>query len=112
MGFRFTSEMFKVATAEPGVMHITELAQLAQSALDKYLSECPVVTGWLPENENIFIWGAKPSLKDTHRAVLFSVEKLEPKKCEHKPGFMTTYDASTCVNCGVKLTATWKAEGE
>jgi hypothetical protein len=77
-----------------------------------------VVFGWKEVEYKSWIMDSRPSAgDDTHRARLVCIEELKPKVCEHEvqvinythghPIFPLT---ATCARCGIKLTATWKAE--
>lgn len=128
VGFRFTRAHFPVCDFVQ--CNSVETANIANAALDKYLSECPVVysTGGITSDGrgecSWDIFSREPvNAKSTHRAVLFNVEKIE-KKCTHEPAInplskkrhheilRETMYKNICAKCGVKLTATWKAEGE
>jgi hypothetical protein len=110
MGFRFTKEHF--SPIENYACTIEEAAHLANAALDKYLSECPVVSGNITGNY-AYEWKEVDkhpvNTGDTHRAVLFGVEKIEAKECEHKAVSHVGGAAPfQCDICHIKLKIKWE----
>lgn len=130
---KFTPEMFHCAIYCDSLGRTDKegrklLADIAQAALDKYLSECPVVycraddTDFDEVAKSYARWSETLTETKTHQALLFNVEKLEPKECAHAPdsngtthrigsGGLNAVTAS-CKHCGADIKATWKAEGE
>lgn len=111
MGFRFTAKVFEGChsnTVIPYVMYM----ERAQAALDEYLKTCQVVYAKNQLEQDDQWIKVIPDGWKTFEARLFNVQKIEKVPCEHKRREMQTSDFGNCMDCGVRLTATWKAEGE
>jgi hypothetical protein len=90
----------------------------ANELLDKAIAKCPVIYG----TPAIAAWGRLDST-DTHKAVLFNIEEIEKKPCEHEPSYtlsgitqagnssiLTNVAAKiVCSKCGITLKARWEA---
>jgi hypothetical protein len=100
-----------------------QASDLANKALERMLSECPVVYGQVKNIDGNLTdkqyWCATQigNNGETHTARLVNIEELKPKVCEqHTPlyiegsgfGSSIVLKNNVCSKCGKKLEATWK----
>jgi hypothetical protein len=107
-------------------------AEAAQIALDKAIAAAPVVYGYGETPQASSLWNMNKSCsRYTHKAVLFNIEEIEKKPCEHEPSYtlsgitqdtlsnitqaghssiLTNVAAKiVCSKCGITLKARWEA---
>jgi hypothetical protein len=110
--FRFKPEDFQGSIRYEMISpHFTAIR--ANELLDKAIAEAPVVycvSGG--------VWTASKYSADTHKAVLFNIEEIVKKDCEHEP-IMHAFNANAvlpsskvetkCRHCGITLKARWEA---
>ena len=86
------------------------MADAANAALERMLSQCQIVCGAYANNDWVFTY--KTSAYDTHKAILVNIEAIEKPKCEHVFGD-TYFEVGNgvykkCIVCGVKLVPKWE----
>ena len=81
MKFRFTHFMFSSLpiTRERDIMLPSKAADCANAALDEHLKLLPRVYGNTRQLDVV----PAPTASDTHAALLWDLEELKPKECEH-----------------------------
>ncbi len=116
--FKFTPEMFlsRDEIKYGGDKHFelgARFVRSAQAALDKHLEILPKVTGYVYPGTDCFMDDVET--QDTHTAVLFNLEPIVAKECEHKVRknavvFFSKHSETHHLGkvCGVKLKATWE----
>jgi hypothetical protein len=113
MKFRFNPEDFQGGMKYESVSpHYS--AFRANELLDKAIAEAPVVYG----DRTKVDWTVDAYQADTYKAVLFNIEELAKKDCEHEP-IMHAFNANAvlpssevetkCRHCGITLKARWEA---
>jgi hypothetical protein len=102
--------------------HITPsdaMANIANELLDKAIAEAPVVYG----DRTKVDWTVDAYPADTYKSVLFNIEEIAKKDCEHEPSYtlsgitqagnssiLTNVAAKiVCSKCGISLKARWEA---
>jgi hypothetical protein len=124
--FRFKPEDFTILDVINGPQDIASKANLL---LDKAIAEAPVVYG---KNTDVQLvnWGDCLMPGDTHKGIVFNIEEIEKKPCEHEPSYtlsgitqdtlsnitqaghssiLTNVAAKiVCSKCGITLKARWE----
>lgn len=113
MKFRFTPEMFNAFFSYPAQANSTgAMAALANQALDAHLAALPKV--YISDQDMGWRVGF-PRPESTHSGVIFNIEELPKKECEHEPLFIMdelrqAFVPFKCGKCGVRLKSKWEAE--
>lgn len=126
--FKFTPEMFDSSNWLQLIMDgskavlCVDAAAKANEALEAHLITLPTVFGKMyPRNdgsgmEHGTIWNVTPLQDHTVHAVLFNLEPVEQKVCNHKPGVRhvegDVWLDPHCLKCGAKLKANWTVADE
>ena len=61
------------------------VVSVANKILDAHLATLPKIGGYKSVNQPDILWGNGVEIDDTHQAILFDVEELERRECEHYP---------------------------
>ena len=97
--FRFTYEMFKPA------INTYDMADQAQKALDAHLATLPKVYGFSSANGVNGAWTTS-EINATHTAILFDIQEIEKKECDHEPVYVENKNRESwfeCEYCGKSL---------
>jgi len=122
MTFRFKPEDFEDCRNNfMGALTVTEIIAKANRLLEEHVKTLPVVTSCGTQTEwskNGITYGA-----DTHRARLWCVEEIKPKKCEHDFEVSSQHIVNpprdrasihemriVCPKCNRRLQPKWEAE--
>lgn len=120
MSFRFKPEDFSYGAGGNTGNHLTTeyAAMQANYLLDKYVMSLPEVFGTLQNagNEYAECWKFEEGqeVTDTHRARLWDIQEIKPKKCDHEAeckSMLTSLPPQpvyTCRHCGKRLVARWE----
>jgi predicted outer membrane protein len=96
---KFTSAIFDNAILQ------SEMAEKAQAAFDKWLSEQQVVYG--DKLQDVFTTYKEE--RDTHKARLVCIEELAPKVCKHEKVTGANTVGYICRDCNKTLKPNWEA---
>jgi hypothetical protein len=101
---RFTPEMFRKLIEED--FYTFTAAEIANSVLEKWIAEAPKVYCYKKVIEEGWMCTEQKTGVDTHQAVLFDIEKILKKKCEHiNLAFYLLNGGlcSVCIDCNAKF---------
>lgn len=115
--FMFDTSMFIPAWNQSPA----EKVESAQAALERHMESLPKIYGTMFRN-NLgsgwdigSIWDTTKLKDHTHSAVMFNLEEIEVKKCEHQSRKVRAVwpDLAECLDCGIQLKQKWvEVKGE
>lgn len=130
MKFRFTTEMFEkyngTKMKDKSEMSLYA-AKFANEILDEHLAALPKVYGYSSgiEKGEMQMFTESAPVDVTHSAILFDIEELPKKACEHEPKLFLKFPGAEpnniahtagvgiiCSKCGVRLKSKCKWEAE
>lgn len=122
MSFRFESKDFLEVSSYWLLTDRARAAQIANQILNEHISTLPEVFTYTHEDHPEYSqWSYGIESAETHKARLWGIEKIYPKKkCEHKVSLVRSDHNdqrfkgifATCDDCGEKLIARWEIANE
>lgn len=120
MRFRFKPEdfhqLFHIMYATTTGVSPEDFAHEANRLLDEYVKTLPEVHAHAIPGSPFpdYNWFTEFQSQDTHRARLWDVQEIKPKKCQHEAeckSLLTSLPPQpvyTCRHCGKRLVAEWR----